>query len=97
MTWTGTTLIDHVEGSTTFRDHDEDVSVVCVFDSSASTEDQTLDLSCVPGDCAPGYKQCGHLMTWCCGDAFPDCGDSYGWCESAGRERAAPNFSQNAS
>lgn len=80
-TWTGTTLYDHVDGSTTDCDHDEDVSVVCAFDTSASTMDQTLDLSCVPGDCAPGYKQCGDSWTWCCGDDYPDCGDSYGWCE----------------
>ena len=70
-TWTGTTLYDHVDGSTTDCDHDEDVSVVCAFDTSASTMDQTLDLSCVPGDCAPGYKQCGDSWTWCCGDDHP--------------------------
>jgi hypothetical protein len=81
-TVTGTTLADNVEGSTTMLcDHDEDVSVVYAFDASASTEDQALDLSCVAGDCAPGYKQCGDSWTWCCGDDYPDCGDSWGWCE----------------
>ena len=84
LEWTvaGTTLSDNVEGSTTYCDHDEDVSVVCIFDASASTEDQALDLSCVAGDCAPGYKQCDSGgWNWCCGDDYPDCGDSWGWCE----------------
>ena len=83
---TGTTLYDHVEGSTTSCEDymmsggtPGTVSVVCAFDGGASTEDQALDLSCVPGDCAPGKKQCddGYGYTWCCGDGFPDCGDSY--------------------
>ena len=64
---TGTTLYDHVEGSTTSCEDymmsggtPGTVSVVCAFDGGASTEDQALDLSCVPGDCAPGKK---HVTT----------------------------------
>ena len=82
---TYTTFLEAVEGSSSGLfacTHDEDVSIVCGFDGSESATDASLDLSCVPGNCQTGYKQCGDgVMTWCCGEGFPDCGDSYGWCE----------------
>ena len=80
-----TTFLEAVDGSSSgvfACTHDEDVSIVCGFDGSESATDASLDLSCVPGNCQTGYKQCGDgVMTWCCGEGFPDCGDSYGWCE----------------
>jgi hypothetical protein len=87
-----TTFLEAVDGSSSgvfACTHDEDVSIVCGFDGSESATDASLDLSCVPGNCQTGYKQCGDgVMTWCCGEGFPDCGDSYGWCEDKASKKA---------
>ena len=88
---TYTTFLEAVDGRSggpSACTHDEDVSIVCGFDGSESSTDASLDLSCVPGNCSPGYKECSSGYNYyptCCGGDFPDCGGQYGGCEGPSR------------
>ena len=87
---TYTTFLEAVEGRSggpSACTHGEDVSIVCGFDGSESSTDASLDLSCVPGNCSPGYKECSDGYNYyptCCGGDFPDCGQ-YGECTRLSR------------
>ena len=87
---TYTTFLEAVDGRSggpSACTHDEDVSIVCGFDGSESSTDASLDLSCVPGNCSPGYKECSSGYNYyptCCGGDFPDC-DQYGYCTRLSR------------
>ena len=87
---TYTTFLEAVDGrlgGPSACTHDEDVSIVCGFDGSESSTDASLDLSCVPGNCSPGYKECSDGYNYyptCCGGNFPDCGQ-YGECTRLSR------------
>ena len=81
----GGAFIDQVDGSSTYCEHTEDVSVVCALPATASAEDQALDLTCNKDGCPIGSKEClDGASSWCCDESsdYPDCGPTWGWCDN---------------